>query len=147
MATNPKIKQGVLNRVRASIKFSDVPELNVSASYLAKEGIEITFQGNIVEPLPTMTGIVQSPQPYMMAQAKVHLVRSQALAAQFKARYEKDGVLGDCRLYTDSSTFGDFDLSNASISNCGDMTFAGGDPGLLITLTGIYYTNSDMWDL
>lgn len=144
---NPMIKPGVLNRVRASVKFTDVPELNVSASYLAKEGIEITFQGNIVEPLPTMTGVVQSPQPYMMAQARIHMVRSQALATQFKARYEKNGVLGDCRLYTDSSTFGDFDLSSASITSCGDMTFAGGDPGLLITLTGIYYTNSDMWEL
>lgn len=147
MATNPKIQQGVLNRIRASIKFNDVPELNVSASYLAKEGIEIGFQGEIVTPLPTMTGIVQSPQPYIMAQAKIHLVRSQALGTQYKTRWEEDGVLGDCRLYSDSKTFGDFDLFNTSITSCGDMTFAGGEPGVLITLTGIYYVNSDMWDL
>ncbi|MGC0795448.1 hypothetical protein WKG85_09125 [Pantoea agglomerans] len=147
MATNPKIQQGVLNRIRASIKFSDAPELNVSASYLAKEGIGLTFQGEIVVPLPTMTGIAQSPQPYIMAQAKVPLVRSQALGTQYKERWEINGILGNCRLYSDSKTFGDFDLFNTSITSCGDMTFAGGEPGVLVTLTGIYYVNSDMWDL
>lgn len=144
---NPMIKPGVLNRVRASAKFTDYPQLNVSASYLAKEGVEITFQGNIVEPLPAMTGVVQSPQPYVLAQAKIHLLRSQALAAQYKTQIELDAILGDVRLYTDSSTFGEFDMVNTAITSVGDMTFAGGDPGVVITLTGTYYVNSSMWDI
>lgn len=144
---NPMIRPGVLNRVRASAKFTDYPQLNVSASYLAKEGIEITFQGNIVEPLPAMTGVVQSPQPYVLAQVKIHLLRSQALASQYKTQIELDAILGDVRLYTDSSTFGEFDLVNTAITSVGDMTFAGGDPGVVITLTGTYYVNSSMWDI
>lgn len=144
---NPMIKPGVLNRVRASAKFTDFPQLNVSASYLAKEGVEISFQGNIVEPLPAMTGVVQSPQPYVLAQAKLHLLRSQALAAQYKTQIELDAILGDVRLYTDSSTLGEFDLVNTAITSVGDMTFAGGDPGVVITLTGTYYVNSSMWDI
>lgn len=144
---NPMIKPGVLNRVRASAKFTDYPQLNVSASYLAKEGVEITFQGNIVEPLPAMTGVVQSPQPYVLSQAKIHLLRSQALASQYKTQIELDAILGDLRLYTDSSTFGEFDLVNTAITSVGDMTFAGGDPGVVITLTGTYYVNSAMWDI
>ncbi|HHL2710445.1 TPA: hypothetical protein ACQ39K_001964 [Yersinia enterocolitica] len=141
------ISPGVLNRVRASVKFTDHPELNVSASYLAKEGVEISFQGNIVEPLPAMTGVVQSPQPYVLAQAKIHLLRSQAMAAQYKNQIEEDGIVGDVRLYTDSSTFGEFDLVNTAITSVGDMTFAGGDPGVVITLTGTYYVNSAMWNI
>lgn len=144
---NPMIPVGVLNRVRASIKFSNHSELNVSASYLAKEGVELVFQGNMTDFLPAMTGAVQSPQPYMIMQAKVHLVRSQALAAQYKTQWETNTAIGDAKLYSDSSTFGDFELLNTAITNVQDMSFAGGQPGVAITITGTYYINSEMWDL
>ncbi|WP_237929998.1 hypothetical protein [Buttiauxella sp. S19-1] len=140
------ISPGVLNRVRASTKYDDFPELNVSASYLAKQGIEISFQGNITDFLPAMTGAVQSPQPYLLSQVKLHILRSQSLASQYKARWELDSKVGNVRLYTDSSVFGEFDLSDAAITSVADMTFAGGDPGVAITLTGTYYVNSSMWD-
>lgn len=144
---NPMIPVGVLNRVRASIKFSDHPELNVSASYLAKEGVELVFQGNMTDFLPAMTGAVQSPQPYMIMQAKVHLVRSQALGAQYKTQWETNTAIGDAKVYSDSSTFGDFEVLNTAITNVQDMSFAGGQPGIAITITGTYYINSEMWDL
>lgn len=144
---NPMIPVGVLNRVRASIKFSDHPELNVSASYLAKEGVELVFQGNMTDFLPAMTGAVQSPQPYMIMQAKVHLVRSQALGAQYKTQWENNTAIGDAKVYSDSSTFGDFEVLNTAITNVQDMSFAGGQPGVAITITGTYYINSEMWDL
>lgn len=144
---NPNIPHGQLNRVRASIKFTDFPALNVTASYLAKEGLDISFQGNVVEPLPALTGVVQSPQPYIMVQSRIHLLRSQSLGQQFKNQLEKSGLVGDCRLYTDSATLGDFDLFNTAITNVADMVFNGGDAGFIITLTGTWYVNSDMWDL
>lgn len=50
---NPMIPVGTLNRVRASVKFTSHSELNVSASFLAKEGVELSFQGNITEFLPS----------------------------------------------------------------------------------------------
>lgn len=144
---NPMIPVGVLNRVRASIKFSDHPELNVSASYLAKEGVELVFQGNMTDFLPAMTGAVQSPQPYMIMQAKVHLVRSQALGAQYKTQWETNTAIGDAKVFSDSSTFGDFEVFSTAITNVQDMSFAGGQPGVAITITGTYYINSEMWDL
>ncbi|QQN37209.1 hypothetical protein JHW33_08380 [Rahnella aceris] len=141
------ISPGVLNRVRASVKFNDHPELNVSASYLAKQGVEISFQGNITDFLPAMTGAVQSPQPYLIMQGKVHLLRSQALAAQYKSQWERNSAIGDAKLYSDSSVFGDFEIYDTGITNVQDMTFAGGEPGVAITITGTYYVNSEMWDL
>lgn len=141
------IPVGVLNRVRASIKFTDHPELNVSASYLAKEGVELTFQGNMTDFLPAMTGAVQSPQPYMLMQAKVHLLRSQALGAQYKEQWEKNTAIGDAKVFSDSSTFGDFEVMNTAITSVQDMSFAGGQPGVAITITGTYYINYEMWDL
>lgn len=144
---NPMISPGVLNRVRASIKFNDHPELNVSASYLAKEGVELVFQGNMTDFLPAMTGAVQSPQPYLIMQAKVHLLRSQALAAQYKNQWETNTAIGDAKIYSDSTTFGDFEVLNTAITNVQDMSFAGGEPGVALTITGTYYINSEMWDL
>lgn len=144
---NPMISVGVLNRVRASVKFTDHSELNVSASYLAREGVEISVQGNFTEFLPAMTGAVQSPQPYVIIQARVHLVRSQALAAQYKKQWETNSAIGDAKLYTDSSTFGDFELTNAAITNIQDMSFAGNEPGVVLTITGTYYVNADMWSI
>ena len=144
---NPMIPVGVLNRVRASIKFTDHSELNVSASYLAKEGVELVFQGNMTDFLPAMTGAVQSPQPYMIMQAKVHLLRSQALGAQYKTQWEANTAIGDAKIYSDSSTFGDFEVMNTAITNVQDMSFAGGEPGVAITITGTYYINSEMWDI
>ncbi|EAS2833362.1 hypothetical protein EHB58_09470 [Salmonella enterica subsp. enterica serovar Hull] len=141
------IPVGVLNRVRASVKLSDHAELNVSASYLAKEGVELSVQGNFTDFLPAMTGAVQSPQPYVIIQARIHLVRSQALAAQYKKQWEANSAIGDARLYTDSSVFGDFDLHNTAITSVQDMSFAGGDPGVVITITGTYYVNDEMWDI
>ncbi|KAB0559445.1 hypothetical protein [Pantoea stewartii] len=141
------IPVGVLNRVRASIKFTDHSELNVSASYLAKEGVELVFQGNMTDFLPAMTGAVQSPQPYMIMQAKVHLLRSQALGAQYKTQWEANTAIGDAKVYSDSSTFGDFEVMNTAITNVQDMSFAGGEPGVAITITGTYYINSEMWDI
>lgn len=145
--SNPMISPGGLNRVRASVKFTDHPELNVSASYLSKQGVELSFQGNITDFLPAMTGAVQSPQPYLIMQAKVHLLRSQALAAQYKVQWEANSAIGDAKLYSDSSVFGDFEVFNTAITNVQDMTFAGGEPGVALTITGTYYVNSEMWDL
>ena len=144
---NPMIPVGVLNRVRASIKFTDHSELNISASYLAKQGVELIFQGNMTDFLPAMTGAVQSPQPYLIMQAKAHLLRSQALGAQFKTQWELNTAIGDAKIYSDSSVFGDFEVFNTAITNVADMNFAGGEPGVAITITGTYYINSEMWEL
>jgi hypothetical protein len=141
------IPVGVLNRVRASIKFTDHSELNISASYLAKQGVELIFQGNMTDFLPAMTGAVQSPQPYLIMQAKAHLLRSQALGAQFKTQWELNTAIGDAKIYSDSSVFGDFEVFNTAITNVADMNFAGGEPGVAITITGTYYINSEMWEL
>lgn len=143
---NPMINPGVLNRVRGSIKYTDFPELNVSASYLAREGIELTFQGDLVDSIPTMTGVVQSSQPFIQVSVRIHLVRSQILSQIYKDQWEKNSLLGDVRIYSDSSNFGDFNLTNTALNNVADMTFNGTDPGVVLTLTGTYYVNSNMWD-
>jgi len=144
---NPRVAPGVLNRVRGSVKVTDAPELNIAAQNLAREAIEMTFAGNVVEPIAALTGVVQSPQPYLQAAVRIYLLRTQTLGQQYKSRWEANGIIGDIRIFSDSATFGDFELTNCAITNVGDMSFAGGQPGVVITLTGTYYVNNDMWDL
>ena len=40
------VQQGTLNRLRGSLTIPDLPELNVTAPFLGKEGIAMSFEGN-----------------------------------------------------------------------------------------------------
>lgn len=144
---NPLINQGVLNRVRGSIKFDEHPELNVTASYLTQDGIDIAFQGDAGVLLPTMTGGVSSPQPYQMVEFRVHMARSQTLAQLYKNQIEKNTFLGHAKVFTDSSVLGDFEIRQATIRGMQDFSPNGRDPGLIISIFGIYDVNSDMWEV
>lgn len=62
----------------------------------------------------------------------------------------KNATIGDAKVYSDSTVFGDFDIYNTAITNVQDMTFAGASrvwPSPLpvrITSTlkcGIWYEN------
>ncbi|PHI31161.1 hypothetical protein [Budvicia aquatica] len=144
---NPFVPQGVFNKVRASVKFTQFPELNITASYLTQDGIDIAFQGDAGVLLPTMSGGASSPNPYQMLAINIHLVRSQAMAQMFKKQIETDTFLGEAKVYSDSSTLGDFTIRSATLRSAGDVSFSGRDPGYLISLFGIYDTNADMWNI
>lgn len=144
---NPYVPQGVLNKVRASIKFVQYPELNITASFLTQDAIDIQFQGDAGVLLPTMTGGVSSPNPYQMIMLQIHLVRSQGMAQLFKNQIERDTLLGDAKVYSDSSTLGDFAIRSTTIRSAGDLNLAGRDPAFLVSIFGIYDVNSAMWEL
>lgn len=144
---NPLVPQGVLNKVRGSLKFTQHPQLNISAAFLTEDAIDIQFQGDAGVLLPTLTGGVSSPNPYQMITVQLHLVRSQPLAQLFKQQIENDTYLGDVKIYSDSSTLGDFSLRSATLRSAGDMSFSGRDPAFLVSIFGIYDTNSAMWEL
>lgn len=144
---NPLISQGVFNRVRGAIRFTEHPELNVTASYLTQEGIDIAFQGDAGVLLPTMTGGASSPQPYQMINFRVHLVRSQVLAQLFKNQIEQDTFLGQAMVFTDTSTLGDFAIRQATLRSMEDFSPNGQDPGVVVSLFGIYDVNAHMWDV
>jgi hypothetical protein len=144
---NPLVPQGVLNKVRASIKFVQYPELNITASFLTQDAIDIQFQGDAGVLLPTMTGGVSSPNPYQMINMQIHMVRSQGMAQLFKNQIELDTLLGDAKVYSDSSTLGDFSIRSATIRSAGDVSFSGRDPAFLVSVFGIYDVNSAMWEL
>lgn len=142
---NPLVPQGTLNKIRAAGLVVAHPELNFSASYLAPEGITLSFEGDASAYLPTMTGAVPSPNPYMMANVSVRLLKTQALANSWKTQMEANTTIGDVTLITDASTLANYFLSNCTLLNVSELNFAGSTPDFMITIRGIYYTNSSLF--
>lgn len=147
MASNPLVPQGTLNRVRGSLSFNDNASLNLTSSYLTDAGISFSFEGAAVDYLPTMTGAVASPAPYLIVTGTINLVRSQALANAFKLQWESNPVLGDGVFLADSSSVSAFYFNQLAITGIHELDTTGKNPSWVITVTGYYPIASDLWDL
>lgn len=141
-----QIAQGTINKLRASVVFADNPSLNVINSFLTKEAISISFQGEVGRLLPTMTGGVQSPEPYQMADIRIHLNRANGLADLFKQQIELDANIGSTNVIPDTAALSDYQIEAVIIQGVDEVTLDGNTPGFVVRLMGIYYINSTMWE-
>ena len=91
---NPLVPQGFLNRVRGAVSITDKPALNVTASFLGKEGISMRPDTAATDIIPTMTGTVGSQAPYQQVTLTVHLLKTQGLAASYQRQFAADTALG-----------------------------------------------------
>lgn len=57
---NPLVPQGFLNRVRGAVTVTDIPALNVTASFLGKDAISMRPDSAATDIIPTLTGTVGS---------------------------------------------------------------------------------------
>ena len=145
MPGNPLIAQGTLNRVKAAVQFDTFAALNISASYLGKEGIRLQLGGTVTTQINSMTGIVTSPEPYQPIVCTINLLKTQALGAAFKAQLELLSLLGDFTVYPDAVTLPPFPITNGSILNAEPGPFDGNDALYVITLGGAYIINQGLW--
>lgn len=146
MASNPLVPQGTLNKLRGSVSVIDLPQLNVTSSFLGDDGISLSFEGDASAYLGTMTGAVPSPNPYQMATVTLHLLKTQVMSSQWKAQMESDTSIGDVSITTDASTLDGYYLSNCTIKGVQELTFAGKTPDYTVTVQGIYYINASLFD-
>jgi hypothetical protein len=140
---NPLIQQGTLNRLLASVVYAEAPELSVINAFLGKGAISIAFEGETSQLLPTLTGAVTSPEPYMFATVTMHLVRSQFLAAAYKARIESNTTMGSVNIIPDTLTLPPFQLDTCVLMSLQEMTFDGNQAELIVKLRGVYRINSN----
>jgi hypothetical protein len=145
MAGNPLVPQGTLNRVRASINFSDNPQLNITASFLGKEGINSGFDGDQTLAIPTMSGIVTSPEPYQIMTVTAHLLRSQNLANIFFTFIQNSTICGDFIVTPDSSAFPPVYVNNGFIKTNAAMLLNGTQADFTIELGGFFVINNALW--
>lgn len=145
MATNPLVAQGTLNRLRASVTWTNFPQLNVTASYLGKMGIRLALDGESTLFIPTMTGAVTSPEPYMSITLTIHLLKTQQLAALYKAQMEATALIGDGTVRPDASTLPPYQITNCAIESVRELNFAGDDAEFAVTCKGYYLINNNLW--
>lgn len=143
---NPLITQGTLNRLRASVVVPSAPTLNITASYLGKEGIRIAFDGNAVTFINTMVGAVTSPEPYQMVTITLHLIKTQGLASVYKKQWETNAQIGNITVRPDTSSLPPFGIQNCAIENVPDLDFSGASADFPVTIRGYYTVNSDLYD-
>lgn len=142
---NPLVPQGFLNRVRGALSVTDVPALNVTASYLGKDGISMRPDNAATDIIPTMTGTVGSQTPYQQVTVTVHLLKTQGLGASYQQRFATDTALGEVVITPDATTFSNFTLLNCYLLNFNELPFNGMDAGYVVTIGGYLTTNDNMW--
>src|ERR1700761_1481204 len=113
--SNPLISQGVLNRVQGSVTVTGNPALNVTASYLGREGIRLALEGEATRYINTMTGAVASPEVYMAIRCTVNLLKTQGLSDLYKSQMETNSLIGNITVRPDVNTgagLSPYDLTN-----------------------------------
>lgn len=145
MSFNPLVNLGNLNRLLSSVSWVNYSALNVTASFLGREGIKLSFEGEATRTLPQMVGTVLSPEPYQPISLSINLLKTQFLAQQYEAQLNSNSALGPGTVRTDSVTLGPYDLYNCAIANVRELSFAGEDAGYMVTITGYVPRNSGLW--
>jgi hypothetical protein len=143
---NPLVPQGFLNRVRGSVSLTDNPALNVTASYLGKEGISLRPDGPATDIIPTLAGTVGSQTPYQQVTLTVHLLKTQGLAASYQNSFATNTSLGEVVVRPDATTFGNYTVLNCYLVNFNEIALNGMDAGYVVTISGYIITNDSMWD-
>lgn len=145
VSTNPLIAQGSLNRLSASVTWTTNQSLNVTPSFLNKDGISLSLDGEATTFLPTLTGAVTSNEPYMMITLMIHLLKTQSLSGQYKAQLETNSNLGDGVVRVDTRAHPAYDLTNCAISTVREITANGENAGWSVTIRGYYQVNNTLW--
>jgi hypothetical protein len=144
-AINPLAQQGSLNKVRGSIVIALNPALNVTAPYMSKGMFSIGFEGNMTEQIETATGVVNSPEPYVMVTIMVDLLRTQSLSYAWLAQAMATTDIGPVVAYTDSSAFPTIPLDNCVMRIIDPGKMDGNDPTVKLTIRGVFYINALLW--
>lgn len=140
------VDQGTINRLRQGVVFADFADLSITAPYLGKSGVSISFRGPTGQLLPTLTGAVRSSEPYVMAEVTMHLLKSQVLSAAFKTAMELNSNVGSVSVIGDADTLPAYNLENCILTGVDALDFGGTSADFVVKLEGIYYVNRTIWN-
>ena len=146
MATqNPQIAQGVLNRVLTAIIIPSNTALNITAPYMAKGFAKLEYEGDWTGQIGTGTGVVSSPEPYIMVRVTANLLRTQSLSANWIAQGQNSTYVGQVNVHADTSVFPVSSMTDTSIVSVDPGAFDGTDPVVRLVLRGTLPINASLW--
>lgn len=146
MATNPLIAQGTLNKVRCSIIIPGITSLNITSPYMGKSMATVSLEGDISRLIPTGTGGVVSPEPFVMVSITAHLLRTQGLTSAWRQQFEANSNIGDIVVHSDTSAFPAYHFNTGIIQHFNQGAYDGEDPVAMLVMSAIYPVNNDMWN-
>jgi hypothetical protein len=133
---------GVLNRLRASVTYTDFPQLNITSGFLTTEGIRLALEGNATDLLPAMVSLVSSPAPYLSASITMSIVRSSVLAQLYKLQVEDTTLVGMVTIWPDTDVLSPFVINNVALESVREMAMAGMEAAMVVTARGYYNVNT-----
>lgn len=139
------VPQGTLNRLSSSVIVPSFLFLNITAPYMGKSFVKISFEGQFGELINTATGGVTSPEPYVMATVTVSVLKTQALGAAWMAAGLLNCNIGPITVTPDSSAYPALTFQNCILANQDIGAYDGTDPVVRLTIKGIFYVNSELW--
>jgi hypothetical protein len=143
---SPNVVQGNINRLVSSVTLNDHSELNITPPFMGRPMIRFSRDGQAVAQLPTATGVVNSPEPYMMVTIAIALLKTQSLAARWENQLLTNSILGEITVRPDvSEGIGAFDVTNASLESVGELSFDGSSADYGIVIKGVYPINSGLF--
>lgn len=145
--SNPQVNQGVLNRARGNLQIASFPALNITAPYLGANGLSFSRAGTATTMINTLTGRVPSPEPFQAVTIEVHLIKSQALASLWETQLLALSTIGNVLFYTDAAAQPIYAFTNCAIENVGPMTANGTSVDYMLSLTGTYIINNQLFAL
>lgn len=144
---NPLINLGQLNRLKSTIVIPNLPQLNITPSFIGQEGLRVAPEGDATGRLPAMTGVVNSPEPYIPVTIQVPLLKTLGLSDLYKQQLETDTQLGDLTVRPDVTRgLGIFSFTNGAIMNVGEMDFGGRSYVFGVSIQAVWLINADLWN-
>jgi hypothetical protein len=145
VASNPLVLLGSLNKLKASLKFTSNPQLNVLPSYMSAAGLAVGFEGQATNYTEVYVGVVPSPNPFILVTIRFGVLKTQSLGPAWKSQLETSTIVGDFVVRPDVVGFPPFDFTNGFIQNPEEISMNGSDPTFRIMLKATYAINSSLF--
>lgn len=142
---NPGIARGVLNRVKTSVVVPSNSSLNIISANMGRSLARISFNGQLVNQFATGTGLVNSPEPFVMATITIALLRTQPIAAAWFAQILQDSNIEDATIFGDTSMFPPIALQSVVASHMDTGPFDGTSADFMLVLAGALPINNALW--
>jgi len=130
-----------------TVSFTDHPELNVLPSFMGKEMITWSPQGELTKRIPAATGVVNSPEPYQEVEFSIEVLKTTGLGDRYKKQWELYSVLGDSVIRGDASEMSDIPVYNVSIKNVDAVKMNGDQATITVHFQGYYPVNSSLYNV
>jgi hypothetical protein len=140
-----RIFLGNLNKAQVAIRFAEYPLLNITAEALGDNMVTVSSSGEITPMLPTATGVVASPAPFVQHTISFAIVKTNPLAQQMLDTINNNSMLGSVEVTTDATTLNKQTYDNAVFQTFETFTFNGKEPAIGFTIGCYQAVNNSLF--